>query len=272
MTPRVPQSVLAMCAWVPAKSSAIGPVTLLVAETYSASRYSKPVGRCTRTRCNSPVTGFLIGSAFVSTSPGTRTRAVPAFSSIASSIALNWVGSPVVIVVLNTWVISEPGSVSWPCAIASIAARCSGFARSSITAIAVPPPRWIGPGQLNSPPKRNPSSGTLPKWPRSIWKNTSARQWPWVGRALNWQGQPTAQLQFEIWMPWMRQSTYAIAISFFGAAPGILTARARRARNLLREPAPHQIRTLGAVVDAVDADDRDRAQIAPIPVVRTHVP
>ena len=71
----------------------------------------------------SPVTGFRIGSADPSIRPGTRTRAVPAVSSIASSIALNAVGSPFVIVVLNTWVTSEPGSVSLPCAIASSAAR-----------------------------------------------------------------------------------------------------------------------------------------------------
>jgi len=54
----------------------------------------------------------------------------------------------------------------------------------------------------------------LSKWPASIWKNTYARQLPCEGNALNWHGQPTLQLQFEIWMPFMRQSTKATDRSF----------------------------------------------------------
>ena len=109
--PRVPQSARAMWACVVSKSSGIGPVAFAVPATYSASRYSKPVGSSTRARCGSPVTGFLIGSAAPSIRPGTRTRAVPAFSSIFRSMALNCGGCAFTSVVLNTWVISEPGSL-----------------------------------------------------------------------------------------------------------------------------------------------------------------
>jgi hypothetical protein len=42
---------------------------------------------------------------------------------------------------------------------------------------------------------------------------TAARQSPWVGNALNWQGQPQAQLQVLISSPRMRQSIPAMTTS-----------------------------------------------------------
>src|SRR5271169_1259066 len=43
--------------------------------------------------------------------------------------------------------------------------------------------------------KRTPSSGTSPKWPSWISKAATPSHMPFVGSALNWQGQPQAQLQ-----------------------------------------------------------------------------
>jgi hypothetical protein len=49
---------------------------------------------------------------------------------------------------------------------------------------------------------------------------------------LNWQGQPVAQLQLEIWMPFMRQSTYAMTRSFCGDRVGERESSARSSRWL----------------------------------------
>ena len=53
----------------------------------------------------------------------------------------------------------------------------------------------------------------LPKWPRSMRMLDMARQVPSVGSALNWQGQPQAQLQLTYSGPSMLQSTKTIVTS-----------------------------------------------------------
>src|ERR1700730_13378357 len=80
-------------------------------------------------------------------------------------------------------------------------ARCAGLARSSTIGTAWPCPSWIGPGHENTPPNISPSSLVSPWWPSSITTPTTASQLPWVGRALNWQGQPYEQLQWEKFRP-----------------------------------------------------------------------
>jgi hypothetical protein len=48
----------------------------------------------------------------------------------------------------------------------------------------------MAPGQAASATAFRPSSLMPPKWPLSILNATVARQYPRVGSALNWQGQP----------------------------------------------------------------------------------
>src|SRR2546430_7736300 len=71
-----------------------------------------------------------------------------------------------------------------------MASRCAGLARSSTIGTAWPCPSWIGPGHENTPANISPSSLVPPWLPSSITIPTTASQLPWVGRALNWQGQP----------------------------------------------------------------------------------
>src|SRR5918999_5233620 len=54
---------------------------------------------------------------------------------------------------------------------------------------------------------------------------TAARQLPWVGRALNWQGQPQSQLQVASSGPFMLQSTKAMR------TPPLRSACRARKRN-----------------------------------------
>src|SRR6266481_4581987 len=129
---------------------------------------------------------------------------------MVSWIGLESVGKYSVIVAEKTCQISEPGSVSPPWETVSIAARCLALAFSSTIVWNLPLPRWIAPGQAAIMPHRNPSRGTSPKWPFSICTKQNARQWPCVGRPLNWQGQPQLQLQLENSSPCIAQSTYLL--------------------------------------------------------------
>src|SRR5437763_8866397 len=58
----------------------------------------------------------------------------------------------------------------------------------------MPLPRWIGPGHQYAAANATPPSGVLPYWPSRIRAATRASHRPVVGSALNWQGQPHAQL------------------------------------------------------------------------------
>src|SRR5207245_1043871 len=92
-----------------------------------------------------------------------------------------------------------------PLVSSAIAARCSSVALSSKTSCIVPLPSWIAPGQEISPPQRTPSSFVSPKWPSRISHTPTPLQLPCVGLALNWHGQPQAQLQLTTSSPEMCQ-------------------------------------------------------------------
>src|ERR1700730_741556 len=94
-----------------------------------------------------------------------------------------------------------------------MASRCAGLARSSTIGTAWPCPSWIGPGHENTPANINPSSLVPPWLPSSITIPTTASQLPWVGSALNWQGQPYEQLQWEKFRPLRCHLTSAIVAS-----------------------------------------------------------
>ena len=133
--------------------------------------------------------------------------------STSNSIGFTRGSWTVSITAAKTLKIVAPGSVSSPARIFRIASRWRASARSSSTGWASPLPSWIGPGQANMPPQTRPSRRTSPKWPRSIRIATAARQLPWVGSALNWQGQPQSQLQLASSGPRISQSTYAMLAS-----------------------------------------------------------
>src|ERR1700682_5512322 len=94
-----------------------------------------------------------------------------------------------------------------------MASRCAGLARSSTLGSAWPCPSWIGAGHENTPANISPSSLVPPWFPSSITIPTTASQLPWVGRALNWQGQPYEQLQWEKFRPLRCHLTSAIVAS-----------------------------------------------------------
>src|SRR3984893_7948813 len=94
-----------------------------------------------------------------------------------------------------------------------MASRCAGLARSSTIGTAWPCPSWIGPGHENTPANFSPSSLVPPWLPSSMTMPTTASQLPWVGSALNWQGQPYEQLQWEKFRPLRCHLTSAIVAS-----------------------------------------------------------
>src|SRR5437879_1669665 len=79
----------------------------------------------------------------------------------------------------------------------------------------VPLPSWIAPGHEQILEKRRPSSLMSPKKPSPISHVINASHRPVVGKALNWQGQPQAQLQFATSSPAIRHLVLVAApISF----------------------------------------------------------
>ncbi len=106
---------------------------------------------------------------------------------------------------------------------------------------ASPLPSWTARGHAKSPTHFKPSTETEPKWPFSICIATAARQSPWVGRPLNWHGQPQAQLHVAIWGPRILQSTCAIVFSLKRAIWLPILNRHFPDRRLIRPPCGNAI-------------------------------
>src|SRR5262245_27614004 len=104
----------------------------------------------------------------------------------------------------------EPPSV--PLRIEVSAARCCMDVAESITGWRVPLPSCTAPGNHIIAANLTASSFTSPYWPLSIRHVSQPSQYPRVGRALNWQGHPQAQLQVTTSSPVMYQSVFTAAL------------------------------------------------------------
>ena len=166
-------------------------------DAYHASLHGKPA----------PVARLRMGWPRAWMTPGISSSPVRFLISTRKSIGRNRGSWILVIVLMNTVNMPDPGSASWPERMVSSACRWASSARSSTIGRASPSPSWMALGQANRPAQTSPSSLTSPKWPRSIRIATAARQLPKVGRPLNWHGHPQLQLQAASSGPVSRQST-----------------------------------------------------------------
>src|ERR1700730_13078377 len=161
-------------------------------------------------RCGAPVTGFLIGSTSVSSTPLATKRATRPFLSNENSNGTN-IGSWIFVTIRLKMLNSVPSAEFLPDMMLKRAWRCSGVARSSMIGCICPLPSCSAPGKSTVAAKTTPSSLVPSKCPLVILIPTMPLHEPCVGRALKSQGQPNAQLQFLIHSPSRRQSDAAMA-------------------------------------------------------------
>ena len=174
----------------------------------SANLSSNPSGRSMRARCVSPVTGFLIGSIFVSPTPG-----ILIFPMRASRSDSNVIGAETVPSLLG---VTAGNLEAAPLLAAQKRFDGRALRRRSLLvddveglAVAFVHRAW----KPQDAGEDDAVEGVSPKWPLSIRHATKASQRPVVGSALNWHGHPQAQLQLPISSPEMLQGVFAMTSS-----------------------------------------------------------
>src|SRR5258708_107183 len=142
-------------------------------------------------RWGAPVTGFLIGSTSVSSTPLATRRATRPFLSNENSNGTNSGSWIVVTIRLKIWN-RVPSPEFFPDMMLKTPCRCSGVARSSMIGCIFPLPSCSAPGKSTVAAKTRPSSLVPSKCPLVILMLTIPLQDPWVGGALKSQGHPKA--------------------------------------------------------------------------------